>query len=1205
MNPPPSPTPTRSKKSDLGRRAFRLLKFAAVTLVLCLAGLFLYLRAFGLPDYCKNLILTELKSHGFNLEVKTLKLGWTGQIIAKQFGTEPSDLSAFRWTINRAEIQVGWGSLLALNPKVHSVFVREAHVEWPVTTNQDWAMPALNLNRASFRLLFEGQQRWILTNFTARLWNLPVEINGILTHPEHLGGARKGPRTNQVASLWLGYLEDLRQMVEKSQLDSKPSLALNFNFNARDPAASSGTFAIREASGTYRGFNFNGLTVRASYQPPAHAAGNATLQLAAQLNTIARGAFRATGLVLEGNATNLASAGQAALSLRAQTVANLNPSDLVADKPARSRPWTAGGNDWQVAASVSGKSWTNWAKAWPEQLTWQLAASNASVAFHDPARVIQSGQLTITGSATNSTPGGQLQAALNYSVQDLRSPWLSGRRFDGTNSLAAALPPWFPGLRSATNRLENAAGLALERWLRTVALTNQTLVFGLDTPAGAGQQANLEFHIAPRQSTLLYPTNPIAGFWTNLAPYTLEWDFNVREFEARRPGPPPRTAPPDYLPIHNLQLAGSWGDGQVDIHRLFAEVADGEVDLRCNLDVEYRRARAEGRVTCDVPQLGPLFGTNTQAWLKQFSWLTPPEVNVEASITLPPWHRLGQKAAWQDEAMPSFFLSGFLTASNAAFRGASMASVSLRFISYDGFWHLEELSAQNPSGNLVLTYCSDSGPDDYTWAWRSEMDPGAALLLATDSQREFLNRFEWSQPPQVTGCLTDQWRSDSPPLFEVKIQAGNFRYQGQDVRELHATLLRTDSQFAVLNAAVHMPEEEILIDQIRYGFTNNFLRANEITFRKQFFDQISAWLKDDETSLVATNIQVLCEGRPVKMEGLRYDKVLKQLHMTNGLTQAWPPNVAAAIGPKTAQSVEPYRFPSNQPPDIKVNGFLTVPGPYPCALEFQVDGGPFSFSKFNLDQVSGRVGWTNETMRIGNFTGSFYGGSITGGLTADFSVPKGSDLDFFLAVENSEIRDILSDLSIATNKVSGKLDLVLTNAHANATDWNSWQGNGRITLRNSALGMMLLARAATLAKNPNENATASFTITNSVVRSDNLKIHLPTVRIAGSGEVHILGTNLNARIEAYVLRDTWVLGQVVSVLFSPITKAFVYRLSGSVNKLDIKSESIYLAPVNAVKGMFGRDKEPPRKKNGDSPLPDPPPATNQPPVLPPRTDPKP
>jgi hypothetical protein len=77
-------------------------------------------------------------------------------------------------------------------------------------------------------------------------------------------------------------------------------------------------------------------------------------------------------------------------------------------------------------------------------------------------------------------------------------------------------------------------------------------------------------------------------------------------------------------------------------------------------------------------------------------------------------------------------------------------------------------------------------------------------------------------------------------------------------------------------------------------------------------------------------------------------------------------------------------------------------------------------------------------------------------------------------------------------------------------------------------------------------ATCNFIITNGVIRSDDLEIRSPAMRLDYRGTVDLEG-RVNAKVEAELLRDMWLVGPVLSTMFWPVTKLFETKVTGTLN----------------------------------------------------------
>ena len=104
--------------------------------------------------------------------------------------------------------------------------------------------------------------------------------------------------------------------------------------------------------------------------------------------------------------------------------------------------------------------------------------------------------------------------------------------------------------------------------------------------------------------------------------------------------------------------------------------------------------------------------------------------------------------------------------------------------------------------------------------------------------------------------------------------------------------------------------------------------------------------------------------------------------------------------------------------------------------------------------------------------------------------------------------------------------------------------------------------------------TASFLITNGVVFSDNLEMRAPTTRLQYVGAVDFAG-QVNARVRAEPLRDTWVIGPLLRLALWPVTKALEYKITGTL--AEPQPEPLYipklfykpfLHPLQTIEDIF-------------------------------------
>jgi len=101
------------------------------------------------------------------------------------------------------------------------------------------------------------------------------------------------------------------------------------------------------------------------------------------------------------------------------------------------------------------------------------------------------------------------------------------------------------------------------------------------------------------------------------------------------------------------------------------------------------------------------------------------------------------------------------------------------------------------------------------------------------------------------------------------------------------------------------------------------------------------------------------------------------------------------------------------------------------------------------------------------------------------------------------------------------------------------------------------------------DGSGRFTMTNGVVFTDSLDIRSLTMRVQYVGTVD-LQQNVSARARAQLLRNTPVIGSVVSLLLSPVSKVFECDVTGTLAQPRITPAyvpGILLAPLHPIRSV--------------------------------------
>jgi len=727
-------------------------------------------------------------------------------------------------------------------------------------------------------------------------------------------------------------------------------------------------------------------------------------------------------------------------------------------------------------------------------------------------------RLRLTTDTATAPLGGELQLTAAAAT----TPWvsLSDLELDSTTTarLDAGQLTCRAGLRAASvaTPWAGAETVRLEtRW--TQSLTNPLPLDSVTDLHASGITSRwagateAKFRAASRPAARAPETNAALAWWNTLLPHALLVEAEAGQLHT----PQARVAA--------VRLTADWAPPRLGVSNLVVQFPDGQLRADAGLDVLTRELTFALRTGFDVGQIETLLTPKSRAWLGQFTWGPPPVLAMDGALTLPAW--TNRQPDWAAEVKPSIRLAGHAAVTNLTYRGigARWATTSLAYTNH--LWQLPELVLERPEGVLRVTLASHELSHAYRIAVRGPFDPRALADQFNAAGRRGLGHLAGDTAPHLDAEITGHWYERDSIAARGFVTWTNVSYRGQ-----HAD--RVESRFAYTNQALDLYAP-------RVERPDGFARA----------------------------------------DGLRFDFPARHGWVTNGLSTTDPRAIAAAIGPKTAAALEPYQFAT--PPTVTVNGRIPLRGEQDAELDFDLAGGPFRWFKFQLAQVAGRIRWADEQVTLTNVTGEFYGGTAAGHAWFDVAEPRHTPFRFHLAVTNADLHALMSDLHSPGNQLEGIVSGRLTITNALTQDWRSWWGDGQAQLRDGLIwdtpvfGVMsrvLNTIIPGLGNSRASDAKGSFLITNSIIVTRDLDIRASGMRLQYEGTVDF-ETRVQARVQAELLRDTWLLGRTVSNLLWPVSKLFEYEVTGTLATPEARPihliPRMLLAPLNPLRTLRG------------------------------------
>lgn len=604
------------------------------------------------------------------------------------------------------------------------------------------------------------------------------------------------------------------------------------------------------------------------------------------------------------------------------------------------------------------------------------------------------------------------------------------------------------------------------------------------------------------KATLFPTTNAVQpdaswAWWAKFAPYSLDLDCHVLGLNSPK------------LTTQEIFCSAQWRAPELTVTKLSSRLYGGQLDATAGLDVTTRKLVFNASSDFDAQKISPLLTPGAQDWLANYSWNKPPHLKADGSLVLPAW--TNRHPDWRGEVRPSVVLNGEFHIQDGAFRGVTVATADSHFTYTNMFWLLPDIVATRPEGRIELFHRANDRTKDYYFRIHSTIDPrGLAPLVPEDKREKALSILNFTQPPVIDGEVWGRWHNHDLIHGHARVAATNFTMRGQAADVAYANC----------------------------EYTNGFL--------------------------LVTDPHVYTGTQYMTADSVGVDFRARKVYLTNGIGQFDPRAVARAIGPRIGKHMEPYEF--LEPPRAHVEGVIPMHDVRDGDLHFNVNAGALRIWHLTVPSVIGKVDWVGEHLTFRDVETPFYYGKGVGDADFDFTRDHGVDFRFNVAITDANVHFLAEDLKTTTktNKLEGLLTARVSVTNAYSGDWQTWQGMGRANLRDGLIwdipifgifSPVLDAIMPGLGSSRAREATATFVITNGVARTDDLEIHTTMARLLYRGTID-MKANVDAHVQAELLRNTPMVGPVLSLALWPVSKVFEYKISGSLHHP--KSEPVYL-----------------------------------------------
>jgi len=619
---------------------------------------------------------------------------------------------------------------------------------------------------------------------------------------------------------------------------------------------------------------------------------------------------------------------------------------------------------------------------------------------------------------------------------------------------------------------------------------------GVESPWASVTRLTTQSRIAPNPDSEEASTNEGWAWWAALKPYVIGLDATVEGIG----GP--------WVEASRFETQVQWEAPALNIGQIKGELYRGHVDAKGSLNVPSRQVKLDVVSDFDAREIRHLLSENGKKWIDQYNWVDPPRLIAKGSAQLPAW--TDEQPDWRGEVKPTLNIDGHFDVDAGAFRGVPVDGASSDIFFADMIWRLPNLTIHRPEGITRLGYECDARTQDYVWDVDSVAQPKALNPMLNAAGQKVLSQMEFPDPIEVKGKVWGRWHHLERTGAEATLKTGRMSYRDQPCLSVEAQGSFTNQFFKVFKPIVRREEGEVTADALGIHAGQGFIE------------------------------------------------------ITNAVSHVHPMAIAHAIGPATARTLEPYRF--SQAPKVTMNGKIPFDDIDSVTAQFDVDGGPFSFWKFNVPTIKSRIVWDHEKLTLHDVHAPFYGGTLDGEMRLFLHDGGGAAFEMDADVEDIQLLPFMKDVVAETKDSEGQLSGKLRITSAETGDWGSWNGYGNVHLRNGRLwdtplfgifSKLINAVSPGLGNSRATRGDADFTITNSLIETDNMEIRERTARLQYRGSVDF-DANLDSRVEAELLRDTPMLGKVFSLALWPVSKLFEYRVTGTIGEPEIKP--LYFVP---------------------------------------------
>ena len=531
--------------------------------------------------------------------------------------------------------------------------------------------------------------------------------------------------------------------------------------------------------------------------------------------------------------------------------------------------------------------------------------------------------------------------------------------------------------------------------------------------------------------------------------------------------------------MRELVATGEWSEQRLNLTQCEWKDDAGSFSAHATWSRQTGDADFQGRSSIDLKTF--LDALSFAGPLNEITFNTSPVIDFSGSAVF-------------GSGKPRLKILGHATVESFSYEAVPLSDLSADF-SWDGERTLlRDVRVHNAGGQFTADLFE--GPNDFRLDIDSTINPAAVGALASAGVRKILAEWEWARPPTIHLAIRgpdrhpENWHGD-----------GTLEFDRTRFRGIWMNSARADLHFA--DGAVTYENFRITRD----------------------------------------------EG--VGTGTFTYDFVKHEVRIVNVKSALRPTDAIFWIDPDQWKNVVPYKF--RQPPTITANGVYQFEGGKNTRLELGIDapGGMdyvFLGKTLPFDRVTGKLLFTHDRLQLVDLVGALFSGTTHG--NADISLahndPRYHAKIAVNAVDFPHITDLYYQYKTAHGQLNGVYDFKGIGDNA-----RFMSGSGKVEVTNGdvfaipvfgpiseILSEVLPGSGYSIAR----KATATFTIKDGIIHTEDFEAAGKLFGILGHGDIHFLDDKLNF--------DIRISANGPAVLLTPVYKLFEYTGEGSLKKPD-------------------------------------------------------